>query len=231
MNIYFLVEGKTERKVYPKWLSHLAPTLKRVSSPSDAVNNNYYLISGGGFPSILDNHLVDSVSDIQESGKYNYFVIIIDTDDHHAEKKIEEVNQFVENNNLTFKDCKFIVIPQVVCMETWFLGNRRIYTRNPESSENARIFTKYYNISQSDPEKMSKPSEYNGSIADYHYQYLKTMLAEKNIRYSKSNPKEVTEIYYLNELKSRVLSEKNSLKSMGEFLSFLSMLKLSSETV
>ncbi len=31
MNIYFLVEGKrTERKVYPAWLSYILPELKQV---------------------------------------------------------------------------------------------------------------------------------------------------------------------------------------------------------
>ena len=30
MNLYFLVEGKTEKKVYPQWLSHLIPGLKQV---------------------------------------------------------------------------------------------------------------------------------------------------------------------------------------------------------
>ena len=76
MNVYFLVEGKTERKVYPKWLAHLAPQLKRVNFPCDATANNYYLISGGGFPSILDNHLKDLVSDINTSGNFDYLVLL-----------------------------------------------------------------------------------------------------------------------------------------------------------
>ena len=74
MNVYFLVEGKTERKVYPKWLSYFLPYLSRVNYPEDAKKNNYYLISGGGYPSILDNHLVDSIRDINAvDGIYDYF--------------------------------------------------------------------------------------------------------------------------------------------------------------
>lgn len=216
MNLYFLVEGKTERKVYPKWLAHLAPQLERVNSPCEAINNNYYLISGGGFPSILDNHLVDSVADVNASGKFDYFVLAIDTDDISAAEKTEEVEGFVRNNDIIFNDCEFIILPQVVCMETWFLGNRRIYSRNSSSAE-VSAFTNHYNIVQSDPEKMQQPAEYSGSIGDYHFQYLKTMLREKNIRYSKKNPQGVTESYYIKELRNRMKSDQNCLSSMRNF--------------
>lgn len=57
MNLYFLVEGVTERKLYPKWINYLLPSLTRVFSPDEAEQNNYYLISGGGFPSLLDEIL------------------------------------------------------------------------------------------------------------------------------------------------------------------------------
>ncbi|MCI5217698.1 MAG: hypothetical protein D3914_00535 [Candidatus Electrothrix sp. LOE2] len=216
MNLYFLVEGKTERKVYPKWLAHLAPQLERVNSPCEAINNNYYLISGGGFPSILDNHLVDSVADVNASGKFDYFVLAIDTDDISAAEKTEEVEGFVRNNDIIFNDCEFIILPQVVCMETWFLGNRRIYSRNSSSAE-VSAFTNHYNIAQSDPEKMRQPDGYSGSIGDYHFQYLKSMLRGKNIRYSKKNPQEVTKPYYIDALRNRIELDKNCLSSMHNF--------------
>lgn len=49
MNVYFLVEGKRcERKLYPMWLTVVAPHLQRVESPSHATDNSFYLISGEG---------------------------------------------------------------------------------------------------------------------------------------------------------------------------------------
>ncbi|MCI5119785.1 MAG: hypothetical protein D3908_01060, partial [Candidatus Electrothrix sp. AUS4] len=173
MNVYFLVEGKTERKVYPKWLAYLAPQLNRVDFPSDALENNYYLISGGGFPSILDNHLVDSAADVNASGKFDYFVLALDTDDVSAAEKKEEVEEFIIDHNVVFSNCKVVILPQVVCMETWFLGNRRIYVRNPSSAE-VSAFTGHYNTALDDPEKMKQPEGYSGSIGDYHFHYLKT---------------------------------------------------------
>ena len=222
MNVYFLVEGKTERKVYPIWLAYLAPQLKRVDFPSDVLADNYYLISGGGFPSILDNHLVDSATDVNTSGKFDYFVLALDTDEVSATEKREEVEEFITNHNVVFNNCEVVILPQVVCMETWFLGNRRIYARNPSSAE-VSAFTGHYNIAQDDPEKMRQPEEYNGSIGDYHFQYLKTMLREKKITssYRKSEPRGVTESYYIDELRSRITADQNCLRSLQNFFTLL----------
>ncbi len=221
MNVYFLVEGKTERKVYPKWLSYFLPYLSRVNYPEDAKKNNYYLISGGGYPSILDNHLVDSIRDINAvDGIYDYFVLALDTDDLDAKTKCEEVTNFVKENNINFGSCQLVIIPQVVCMETWFLGNRRIFARNPKSSECADL-ARHYNTSLLDPEKMPKPIGYEGTVGDYHYKYLKIMLAERNVRYSKPSPKDVTESYYISELRSRLETDNYCLKSMRYFFQFL----------
>lgn len=224
MNVYFLVEGKTERKVYPKWLSHLVPHLERVNAPGDAANNNYYLISGGGFPSILDNHLVDSVNDVNAAGNYDYLVLAIDADDISADEKEEEVRRFVSSNNIVLAHCKLIVMPQVVCMETWFLGNRRIYARNP-SADDVLALTKHYNTANNDPEKMRQPEGYSGSIGDYHFHYLKTMLRENGITssYRKSQPIGVTKPYYIEELRNRVASDQNSMGSLRNFFNFLEM--------
>jgi hypothetical protein len=54
MNIYFLVEGRrTEKKVYPKWISILLPELSEVKNVFLVRNNNYLVFSGNGFPSLL----------------------------------------------------------------------------------------------------------------------------------------------------------------------------------
>ena len=80
MNIYFLVEGKrTEMKVYPKWLSILIPELKRVQWHHEVVKNNYCIFTGDGFPSLLDNHLKNSIEDVNSSGNFDYFVICLDS--------------------------------------------------------------------------------------------------------------------------------------------------------
>lgn len=220
MNIYFLVEGKTEKKVYPQWLSWLAPHLERVTFPTDVTRNSYYLISGGGFPSILDNHLCSSVDDVNFIGKYDYLIIALDSDYLTAQEKFMEVDEYVREKSILLNNCELIIIPQVVCMETWFLGNRRIYTRTPSNSKNS-FYSNHYNTAINDPELMQPPPSFPGTIGEFHYKFLKAMLSERNVRYSKTKPKEVGKEYYVNELLNRFHTDSNSLKSLQKFLGFL----------
>lgn len=64
MNLYIIVEGdQTETKVYPAWMKILVPNLIRVKRIDDLHDNNYYLFSGHGIPSIYD-HIAASIEDI-----------------------------------------------------------------------------------------------------------------------------------------------------------------------
>lgn len=221
MNVYFLVEGKTERKVYPKWLTYFAPRLVRVENPPEASENSYYLISGGGYPSLLDNHLVDAASDVTATNKFDYLVLVLDADGMDGQLKRDEVLAYAQSNRIDFGEkCQFLVVPQVVCMETWFLGNQRVYPRNPVSSEFAKM-VRHYNTNLHDPELMPKPVGYDRSIGDFHYRYLKAMLMERNLRYSKTNPTEVIEPYYIKELESRLAANGSHLNSMRYLFEFL----------
>lgn len=217
MNLYVLVEGKTERKVYPKWFSYLLPKLIRVTTPDKAVENNYYLISGGGFPSLLDNHLKASVEDVNTFGNYDFLILCIDSDGLSPEKKLIMINEFIAKNNIATM-CDMKVIVQHKCMETWFMGNRKVYSRSP--SQGFVFFSQSYDVSQDDPELMGKPDDFSESYAIYHYQYLKSMLSEKNIRYSKSNPGDVMKEYYLNELRKRTLDTPGHLNTLQTFFGF-----------
>ncbi|MGZ8222910.1 MAG: hypothetical protein ACXWT0_14790 [Methylobacter sp.] len=227
MNIYFLVEGKTELKVYPQWLNHLAPTLSRVNFAQDASINNYYLISGLGYPRLLDIELVNSVEEINECANYDYLVLVIDSDDMTEQEKIDEIYQFINDNNIMLNSsCQLQVIAQKSCMETWFLGNKRVYKNSVGNHSDFYQHAKFYDVSQQDPELMGKPKDFAGSVSIYHEIYLRKMLAERTIRYSKSTPKEVDEPYYLDELQKRVADTQHltSLKNFFNFCETISML-------
>jgi hypothetical protein len=75
MNLYFIVEGETERKVYPSWLSYLLPELQRVKNPSQAQTNNYYLISGGGYPSLYQE--VEAAVENKSFGNFSRFYRVL----------------------------------------------------------------------------------------------------------------------------------------------------------
>ena len=213
MNVYFLVEGTTERKVYPKWISHLIPGLERVSVPRDADRNNYFLICGFGFPSILDNYLRKSVLDINDCGNYDMLILVIDADNTTVDGKVAEVEKFVDDNDLKLSNGVLKIVVQKYCIETWFLGNKRIYSKSPDNKECLR-FAKHFDISKDDPELMQKPDDYARSLSRYHYDYLRKMLLEKKIRYTKTRPNEVGEPHYIDELICRVKGDPSSLSSM-----------------
>ena len=221
MNIYFLVEGeKTEPKIYPQWLRHLVPQLSRVGFADEAGINNYYLMSGMGSPRLLTNELANAVAEINELDNYDYLVLVIDADDMSEQEKIAEINQFIIDNNIVLNSsCHLHIITQKCCMETWFLGNSRAYPRSSNNIDFIR-HAQFYDVSQQDPELMTKPQGFNnGSISIYHETYLRKMLAEKNIRYSKANPNEVGEANYLKQLQKRV-EETSHLSSLRSFFSF-----------
>lgn len=220
MSLYVLVEGKTEGVVYPQWLSYLLSSFDRISVPSDAVERNYYLISCGGYPGILDNFLKNSIGDVNESANFTHLVVVIDSDDLSAEEKTKEVYDYILENEIELINCKLVVIAQTVCMETWFLGNRKIYSRNSQDVDCSR-FANHFDVSRNDPEEMQKYSDYKGTNADFHFSYLKKMLREKNIRYSKSRPQGVGEKHYVDELQKRVRGGDGSLKSLGYFFDFI----------
>lgn len=201
MNLYFLVEGKrTEMRILPEWLKHFLPHYSRIKNPYDASHNNYYLISGYGYPSILE-YIEDAITEINEIDRFDYFFICIDADEFSIEERKEEVVDWITNQKLHLQFCELKIIVQNRCIETWLLGNTKVYPRQPDNP----IFIKYagfYNVAQNDPELMGVYEGFRNH-ASFHESYLKLMLLERNIRYSKQHPRGVTDVSYLEELVQR----------------------------
>ena len=94
MNLYIIVEGRrTEKKVYPEWFNFLIPELNRVNWAFEATHNNYFLFNGNGFPSLLHNHLSNSIKEINDLKIFNYLVLFLYVDETSVEFRINEVNK------------------------------------------------------------------------------------------------------------------------------------------
>ncbi len=92
MNLYFLVEGKrTEKKVYPAWLSHLVPSLRRVAFLDEIDVNTYFIFSGEGYPSLIGVHFQNAIQDYRQSGKLDRLVVCLDVDQSTPKMRTEEV--------------------------------------------------------------------------------------------------------------------------------------------
>ena len=224
MRIYFLVEGRrTESKVYRAWLSHLIPELSRMDRYNEATTSGYFLISAEGYPSIIQDHIPNSVEDINRAGDYDYFVVSLDADEATVQDRIDEINESLSANALHLINAELRIIVQNRCIETWLLGNRRIVKKSPEGST-LQNYVEHYNVRLYDPELMQKHSGFN-THAQFHNQYLKEIFRERNIHYSKKSPGEALKKTYLEELRSRVRDEPSHLGSLQAFLDFCSLVK------
>jgi hypothetical protein len=220
MNIYFLVEGRrTEKRLYRSWLSYLIPKLKQVEYHDQVSNNNYFLISGGGYPQTLTNGIENAKQKIEEVGTYNYFVICLDADEVSIEERKQEIADAIRTNNMELGNTKLITIIQNPCIETWLLGNRNIFDSLQSQQTPLSDYTQYYNVCANDPELMGNyDRQYNRS--QFHFKYLQAILKSNNISYTKRNPRDTQKRDYLQELINRIQDEPQHLKTFQEFLQF-----------
>ena len=224
MNIYFLVEGNsTERKIYPKLLEYLLPELIRVKYHDEVQNNNYYLISGEGYPAILHDGLDNAIDKIKETNNYDYLVLCVDSDEETVQQRVNYIKDFIREKNVNLGNTKIEIFIQNKCIETWLLGNRRIFDSRQPLDYPLSDYVDYYDVSQDDPEKMGNYNMRNH--ADFHCEYLKEIFRSRNISYTKKSPGDAREKYYLEQLQKRVQDDSTHLKTFQNFLDFCDMIK------
>lgn len=225
MNFYIVVEGdKTEMSVYPAWLSILAPNYSRVENAWDVCDNNYYIFSAGGIPSIY-NHVRNAVEDINSinskgSVKYDYLLVCLDTEEETREYILQQIELELQRSGVALQNAELVVFEQKVCMETWFLGNQNVFKVNPQDPEYTK-YIKFYNVGADNPENMGNidPNKFS-TTARFHFQYLKRMLEERNMTYSKRNTKDVQQQVYLQQLIKR-FEETGHIGTFGSWYEFV----------
>ena len=225
MNFYIVVEGdKTEMSVYPAWLSILAPNYTCIEDASKVGENNYYLFSGGGMPSIF-KHVKNAVLDInainsQGGPRYDYLLVCLDTEEESREYIMKCINDELQSSGTTLQDAELVVFEQKICMETWFLGNQHVFKDNPQNPEYLD-FIHYYNVGRDNPEEMGNINENRfTTTAKFHLRYLKRMLEERNMTYSKNNTETIRQQSYLQQLIRRY-EETGHLSTFGSWYEFV----------
>jgi hypothetical protein len=217
LNLYFLVEGLSEAEVYPLWIEQLFPNLTRVDSAYYVSQDNYYIYSGGGFPSIL-NEIAPSVEEIQEIRKFDYFIIALDADELSVGEREQEVLDVFAEEQLDFDLSRLIIIVQNRCFETWLLGNTKFFPTNIATSDfqNCKNF---YDVSINDPEHMNRDPRLSTitTTAQYHEYYLRKLFIERNQKYNKGSSDIVGQSFYLSELLRRI-TETKDLKSFKNLM-------------
>ncbi len=213
MNLYVLVEGRvTERRVYQAWFSYFFPELEKVDRIEDISDSHYFLISGDGYPSYVQR-ISAALKDIRAHRQIDHLFICVDAEEFGFDDKLAEIEQLIAMGPVPRSH--FIIV-QDCCIETWFLGNSRFMRQNPQS-ESLRTWKEFYDVSQADPEQMPR-HEYYVTRAQFHLAYLKEMMRERDLSYSKTSPGPVVEEHYFRELVTRNQST-GHLKSFGRLVS------------
>jgi len=229
MNLYFLLEGKrTEPKVYPKWINHQFPSLTRVNRIDDVTADSYFLLAAKGYPLILqlmEQSLTDICNHyIKNKIMIEHFFICLDADEDGYEERryivTEQINKIKKDKpDISLYMPNIHIIIQNCCIETWFLGNRKMLKRKPQSRKLLN-FKKFYDVSIKDPENMNcydgKDYSFSNKAA-FHEAYLKEMFSEQNLTYSKEKPGITVNKDYFDSLVHRCF-QTNDLTSLKHLL-------------
>lgn len=216
MNIYVVVEGRVvEKAVFKVWIPQVNKALRPATYLEDVVENHFYIVSGNGYPNYLD--VIDgALQDVSVGETFGRLVICVDSEDMTREEKRDEIDDYVKMKGYAHIDYRIVV--QHFCFEAWALGNRRIGARNPQNPSLV-AYRQLYNVMSRDPEGLPPLAAEQLNRSQFAEKYLRLMLNEKNknLTYSKGNPKVVAHPKYFAQLRSR-LEETHHIASFGGFL-------------
>ena len=216
MNVYVVVEGRVvEKAVYQVWIPEVNNTLAPVQYLDEVVQNNFYIVSGEGYPYYFK--IIDAaLEDVGQGNTFDRLVICIDSEDVGLEDKRGEVTEHVTASAHAGIDYRVVV--QHFCFEAWALGNRTIGPRHPQNPTLQR-YRAFYNVATHDPEGLSSPPDEQLTRSQFAEKYLRLMLNDrnKNLTYSKSNPSVVAHPKYYHQLVWR-LADTGHIKSFQAFI-------------
>lgn len=210
--LYVVVEGeRTEMSLYPRWFKQILPSYTRIARIEDAQKDSFYLVAGYGYPS-YKKRIRSAMSDIQMSnGAFSHLLVCADSEEISlAEREAEIVEEF-EGAGAT---CDTIIAE--CCIESWLLGNQSVVSRNPQSDELRKLLS-IYDVSKEDPERMPNPGT-ESTRARFHTHYLREVLKEKGLSYSKGNTRSVESDRYFEMLVCRTRQTPGHLKSFSKLL-------------
>lgn len=214
MNIYVVVEGISETKVYPSWIKLVNKDLVRSDYIEDVIANNFYLIGGGGYPYIyamIDNAILDTNDNLQ----FDRLVIALDSEDYCLQDRYQAIDSYVKAKNPRV-NVKIII--QHFCFETWALGNEKIVPKIPSDTV-LKAYKAIHDVRIKDPELLLELAESNLNRSQFAFQYLKLVIRDKgkHVTYSKNKPDVVSHQKYFEALKERL----NTTGHISSFRNFL----------
>ncbi len=79
MNLAFLVEGRTELNLYPRWITHLTTLTECRKGYQGVVDNQFTILNVEGYRKMA-TEIPKAINDIIANPVFDYLVIVIDAD-------------------------------------------------------------------------------------------------------------------------------------------------------
>ena len=215
MNFYIVVEGqRSEEKVFPCWIGHIDPEMKRIQYLDEFSNNTFMLVSGNGYPNYFDT-IDRAIEDVNSNPVIDLLVVCVDSEEMTYEDKYAEIFEFASGKIDTGK---FRIVIQHFCLETWALGNRIVQKPHPHDAT-LRAYVRHYNTRNEDPEDMPDAPSFGFNRAQFAYNYLRLTVRERfsSLKYSKNKPQVIADLRYFERIVDRY-KRTNHIASFGKFL-------------
>lgn len=165
---------------------------------------------------------VEDINAINAEGKVRIdcLIVNIDTEEESREYILQQMYYRLNQRGLLPLSFRLDVFEQRVSMESWFLGNRKIFKPNPQDHDLLE-YIEHYNVKTDDPELMENIDETRfATKAQFHHSYLRKIFQKHNISYSKSKPDEVCRQHYLQRLIERY-EHTGHIPSFGRWYEFV----------
>ena len=215
MNVYVVVEGVAEEKVYPFWIHLVNPALSRCWDVDGCTTDNFFLIAGMGNPQYF-KRIGAAIEDVNEIETYDRLVVAVDSEAMGREEKAAQLGDFVEERHCRVETR---IVVQHFCLEAWALGNCRVVRPEPENAT-LRSYQEFHDVRVKDPELLPDRPEEEMNRAQFAMKYLRLAVNEhfRNLSYSKGNPSVLMHPKYYEQLCLR-------LRETGHIVSFSSFLE------
>jgi hypothetical protein len=215
VNLYVVVEGRTEKAVYSKWIPLINPSLTEIGAVADVKTNSFLIVEGGGVPAYFDV-IKAGVEDVHSITAFNRLVVCIDSEELTYTAKYQEVESFIDGIGLPID---YRIVVQHFCFETWALGNQKIVSRHPKDPR-LLGFKNHFDVGVQDPELLTIMP---GSILNralFAESYLRALMHEKyrNLSYVNGHPGPVAHGSYYAQLVTRQ-SKTGHIRSFSHLLS------------
>lgn len=227
MNLAFLVEGRTELNLYPRWITHLTALTECTTGYQGVINNQFTILNVEGYRK-MTTEIPNAIKDITANPVFDYLVIVIDGDNEGMASRQAFVNTILAKPDTPPlpANCQCKIIVQNVCIETWFTGHTDHFQAAQNCNDNGIVsFLAQYDVENNDPELMPNyyPPNIVHSIGKYHEMYLARMLKGANSRwkYNKSTAHSLIDIPYFQRLEQRLTETPTHLNSFADMVSFL----------